>query len=320
MARGHGLVLGKFLPPHAGHHELVDFALGCCSRVTVLVLGSVTEPIPLSLRRDWMRARHPAARVVAGWDEIPVDFDDPLVHDAHIELMERLLNEPIDAVFTGEAYGDLLDSRRGVEHVLHPRDGVISGTVVRADPGPWWSSLEPGVRAWFCRRVVITGAESTGTTTLARGLASQLGTVWVPEVGREVSEARGLPYVWRDVDFEMIARRQQRNEDRAARVSGPVLVCDTDALATCIWQERYTGRSTGAVERIAASRSYALSVLTSDDIPFEQDGWRDGEHLRGAMTQRFRDRLRGPWIEVRGSVDERVDQVLERLARMFSRT
>jgi nicotinamide riboside kinase len=129
-----------------------------------------------------------------------------------------------------------------------------------------------------------------------------------------------MPYVWRDADFEMIARRQQLNEDRAARASGPILVCDTDALATCIWQERYMGRSTGAVERIAASRTYAFSVLTSDDIPFVQDGWRDGEHLRGAMTQRFRERLRGPWIEVRGSVDQRVDQVLERLARMFSRT
>ena len=147
VARGHGLVLGKFLPPHAGHHELVDFALGRCSRVTVLVLGAVTERIPLALRRDWMRARHPAARVVAGWDELPVDFDDPLVHDAHIELMERLLNEPIDAVFTGEAYGDLLAARWGVEHVLHPRDGVISGTAVRADPAAWWSSLTPGVRA-----------------------------------------------------------------------------------------------------------------------------------------------------------------------------
>jgi len=96
-----------------------------------------------------------------------------------------------------------------------------------------------------------------------------------------------------------------------------VLVCDTDALATCLWQERYMGRSTGAVERIAASRTYALSVLTSDDIPFVQDGLRDGEHLRGWMTERFRSRLRPPWIEVRGTVDERVDQVL---ARMFSRT
>ncbi|WP_053227612.1 AAA family ATPase [Solirubrobacter soli] len=314
MAHRHGLVLGKFLPPHAGHHELVEFALSRCSRVTVLVLGASSERIPLALRRDWMRSRHPGARVVAGWDEIPVDFDDPLIHDAHIELMERLLNEPIDAVFTGEAYGDLLASRWGVEHVRLQRGGEISGTAVRADPAAWWSSLDPDVRAYFVRRVVITGAESTGTTTLARALAERLGTLWVREVGREVSEARGLPYRWRHADFEMIARRQQLDEDRAARASGPVLVCDTDALATCIWQERYMGRSTGAVERIAASRSYALSVLTSDDIPWEQDGWRDGEHLRGWMTQRFRERLRGPWIEVRGSVAERVDQVLTALS------
>ena len=141
--RRHGLVLGKFLPPHGGHHELVDYALTQCERVTVLVLGSKTEGIPLPLRREWMRARHPAARVVAGWDEIPVDFDDPHVHDLHIELMERLLNEPIDAVFTGEGYGDLLAERWGVEHVCRPRSGLISGTQVRADPAAFWDQLTP---------------------------------------------------------------------------------------------------------------------------------------------------------------------------------
>jgi len=311
---GHGLVLGKFLPPHAGHHALVDGALERCERVTVLVLGAAHERIPLPLRREWMKARHPRARVVAGWDEVPIDFDDPLVHDAHIEVMERLLDSTPDVVFTGEGYGDLLAERWGIVHEQLPRPGTISGTQVRADPPAFWDRLTPGVRAYYCRRVVITGAESTGTTTLARTLAERLGTLWVPEVGREVSEARGLPYVWTHADFEMIARRQQLNEDRAALRSGPVLVCDTDALATCIWQERYMGRSTGPVEAIAASRSYALSVLTSDDIPFVQDGWRDGEHLRGWMTQRFRERLRGPWIEVRGSVDERVEQVLAALA------
>ena len=92
----------------------------------------------------------------------------------------------------------------------------------------------------------------------------------------------------------MIARRQQPDEDRAARVSGPVLVCDTDALATCVWQERYMGRSTGAVERRRRRGSYALEVLTSDDIPFVQDGLRDGEHVRAWMTQRFRERLQPP--------------------------
>ncbi len=54
-------------------------------------------------------------------------------------------------------------------------------------------------------------------------------------------------------------------------------------------------------------------MLTSDDIPFVQDGLRDGEHLRGWMTQRFRERLRGRWIEVGGSVEERVEAVLSAL-------
>ena len=146
----------------------------------MLVLGSARGGISLALRRDWMRERHPAARVVAGWDELPVDFDDPHVHDLHIALMERLLDARPDVVFTGEAYGDLLAERWGVEHVLHPRGGVIRGTAVRADPARWWPWLTPAVRAHYCRRVVITGAESTGTTTLARALAERLGTVWVP--------------------------------------------------------------------------------------------------------------------------------------------
>jgi nicotinamide riboside kinase len=57
-------------------------------------------------------------------------------------------------------------------------------------------------------------------------------------------------------------------------------------------------------------------VLTRDDIPFVQDGLRDGEHLRAWMTQRFREVLQAqsaPVIEVHGSVDDRVRQVLARL-------
>ena len=80
------------------------------------------------------------------------------------------------------------------------------------------------------------------------------------------------------------------------------------------------GRSTGAVEAIAASRSYALSVLTSDDIPFVQDGLRDGEHLRGVDDAALPRAVARAWIEVRGSVEERVEQVLSACARMFSRT
>jgi len=64
------------------------------------------------------------------------------------------------------------------------------------------------------------------------------------------------------------------------------------------------------VAALAAARSYSLYLLTADDIPFVQDGTRDGEHLRGWMTERFRAALAArpePWFELRGDRASRLD-------------
>lgn len=318
LAYDHGLVVGKFYPPHAGHHYLIDEAQRRARRLTIIVAGSRQETIPLELRVKWLRERHPAARVVAGYDETPVDLDDPAIWDAHIRVFRDLCPEPVDAVFSSEEYGDELARRFDARHVAvdRSRSAVpISGTVIRADPAAHWSSLAPSVRAWLTRRVAIVGAESTGTTTLAREVGAHYLTECVPERGRAVTEslvAGGMPLGeidWSAVDFRAIATAQLADEDARARRSGPVLVCDTEAMATCVWQERYQGRSTADIEDLAANRSYALYILTSDDVPFEQDGLRDGEHLRG-WTQRFRERLAErpePWIEVAGPLATRIE-------------
>jgi HTH-type transcriptional repressor of NAD biosynthesis genes len=314
----HGLVIGKFYPPHTGHHHLVDMALAHVDELTVLVLAASHESIPVDLRAAWMRRRHPAARVLAGIDDHPVDLDDTAIWDAHIAVFRSLCPEPVDVVFSSETYGDELARRMGARH--HPVDPAraihpVSGTSIRADPVAGWRWLEPSVRAHLVRRIAVVGAESTGTTTLARLLAEHYATRWVPEYGRKYTEALVAAgtaideIAWSDADFERIAIAQQAAEDAAAAASNSVLICDTDALATAIWQERYLGRSTPAVERLAASREYALHILTANDIPFVQDGVRDGERVRAWMTERFRRRLAersGPWLEVRGTHAERL--------------
>ena len=71
----------------------------------------------------------------------------------------------------------------------------------------------------------------------------------------------------------------------------------------------------------AAAHSPALYLLTGDEIPFVQDGLRDGEHLRHAMQQRFRDTLAAqpvPWLEVTGSVADRVAQSAAAVDRMLA--
>ena len=324
---GHGMVVGKFYPPHAGHHALVVAAAARCAEVTVVVAPSSRESIPLSLRLDWLREVHadtPWVRFVGRYDDHPVDYADPAAWDAHCAVFRAAVGPgPVDAVFSSEAYGAELARRFDAVPVsVDPdrRTVPVSGTAVRADPAGHWRWLSPPVRAWFVRRVVVVGAESTGTTTMAAALAEHYGTSWVPEYGRELTarklarlrertpEATVFDVTWDSDDFRTVVREQQAAEDAAARTSGPLLICDTDARATAVWEERYLGSASEQVR--AAARRPALYLLTDHrDVPFTDDGLRDGEHLRAWMTERFRGELAGcgvPVVELTGSHTERL--------------
>lgn len=54
----HGLMLGKFYPPHVGHHAGIREGAAQCERFTVLVMTSAVETVPLADRVAWMWAEH----------------------------------------------------------------------------------------------------------------------------------------------------------------------------------------------------------------------------------------------------------------------
>ena len=350
----HGLVIGKFYPPHAGHHYLIRSAAESCDVVTVVVMGADVESIPLAARVEWIRQAHDTrsgVAVVGVRDNLAVDYESEDAWRGHVALMREAIaigphgsaGIAVDAVFTSEGYGAELARRFEAADVRLDAlraTYAVSGTKVRTDPVAAWDALEPPVRAWFAKRVVVVGAESTGTTTLSMDLAQALRarggphalTRWVAEYGRELTihklavakalaGVRGLPEPsvfdldWDDADFERVAARQCADEDAAALAGGPVLVCDTDALATTVWQERYRGRSTEPVRAIArAMPPRALYMLTDHlDVPFDDDGLRDGEQIRPWMTDRFREVLEksgARWIEVRGNRATRLERAM----------
>jgi NadR type nicotinamide-nucleotide adenylyltransferase len=356
----HGLVIGKFYPPHLGHEYLIRTAARHCGAVTVGVLGASVESISMHRRAAWLKesfADFANVRVVAELDDVRIDYESSDVWDEHVAVMRRAIARAdreygavpvVDAVFTSESYGDELARRFSAAHVcldLERQLVPVSGTRVRSDPAALWDAVSPAVRAGLCLRVVVVGAESTGTTTLSHDLAEALRrrggvwerTGWVGEYGREYSanllalkravdrQACAEDIEWRTADFPVIAREQCRLEEAAARIGSPVLVCDTDALATCVWHERYVGRSDVEVERIAAHMPpRALYLLTSHEgVPFEDDGLRDGEHLRSWMTDRFRAVLEHqsiPWLELRGSPAERCDAALRAVDELLKRS
>src|SRR3954465_3531114 len=72
----HGLVCGRFYPPHEGHHRLIETAAARCDRVTVAVLASPEETIPLASALAWMRSAHagqPSVRIVGDRGDRPSD-------------------------------------------------------------------------------------------------------------------------------------------------------------------------------------------------------------------------------------------------------
>jgi HTH-type transcriptional regulator, transcriptional repressor of NAD biosynthesis genes len=351
----HGLVIGKFYPPHLGHHVLIRAAAAASRRVTVLVLAHPAESIPLMDRVHWLREVHSSDRQVTihgAIDPHPIDYEDAAVWNLHEAEFRRALAEvtdaPVSAVFSSEPYGPELARRFGAVSVDVDPDRTllpVSGTSVRADPVARWEEVSEPVRGWLARRVVVIGAESTGTTTVSLALRDALRarggshglTRWVPEYGREytvdklasdraVAIVRGAPVppmealVWRTAEFVSIARRQNELEDLAARMGGPVLVCDTDAFATGIWHERYLGAAARAVDALA--RHHPLYLLTHHEgVPFEQDGIRDGEAIRAWMTGRLEaasaDSGRRT-VVLRGPLEERVADGLAAIDQLLA--
>jgi NadR type nicotinamide-nucleotide adenylyltransferase len=325
----HGLVVGKFYPPHAGHHHLIDTAAAACARLTVVAAGSTAESIPIVLRTAWLRERHPQPHVeiVPVVDDIEIDYGSDEIWEGHVEAFRSglaaasgtgvggLALPAVDAVFSSEDYGAELARRFSAAHVpVDPprRRFPVSGTAVREDPAACWEWLSPAVRAYLARRVVVVGAESSGTTTLTRALAAHYAARggpwaaarWVPEYGRTYCEEKLAvarrrdpakwigDLSWASGEFTLIAERQLALEDAAARSGSPVLFCDTDAFATTLWHERYLGSPAPEVERLHAGSHHDLWILTDPaGVPFEQDGWRDGESIRERMSARFREEL-----------------------------
>ena len=316
-----GFIVGKFYPPHRGHKHLIDSARRQVDRLVVLIAAHPTQTVSGEQRRSWLEEIHPDCEIHLVPDELEDDSQQ------WADFTVRHLGRAPDVVFSSEDYGPIYAALMGSRHVMVDRHRTavpISGSAIRVAPLDHLHMLEPCVRAHFVRRVVLVGAESTGKTTLARRLAECFDTTWVPEYGREHWEGklagRGLndpTPSWSHQEFVDIATEQQARENLAAGYANRVLICDTNAFATGTWHERYHGARNARVDAIGARDRGHLYLLTAPDVPFVQDGFRDGEHIRTWMHERFKAQLEEgtvPFRIIDGPYPRRLETA-ERLVR-----
>ncbi len=240
-----GFVLGTFMPPHAGHVYLCDFARAYVGELTILVCSLPDDPIPGALRFAWMRELFPSARVVHCEEALPqLPEDDPEnFWPIWRDVIRRYHPEPIDVVFAAEAYGKRLAKETDSRFV--PVDEArtafpVSAKQIRKDPYAYWRYLPGPVRPYYLRRVTLFGAESTGKTTLAAQLARHFDTVVAPEYGRFHTEAFGAGATTPE-DMRQIVMGHLAGVAAASLRANRVLIEDTDPVLTAIWSDTLAG-------------------------------------------------------------------------------
>jgi len=306
-----GLVVGKFYPPHKAHEHVIATALAETEHVDVLVCDNPAYTIAAKTRAEWLKKLFPDAHI-----QIIRDIEKDDDSKAWAAYTIKILGYAPDAVYSSEPYGEEYAKRMGSKNRLVDISRThipVSARFIRKDVLSYWNYLDPIVRGNFAKRVCVIGAESTGTTTLTRALAKHYSTIWAPEYGRFYTEGKllnGVSTDWQSDEFTFIAQQQQALEDQLAGQSNGLLFCDTNAYATKVWHQRYLGSTPNSqLDLLAEQAKVDAYIITMPDIPFEQDGMRDGEHIRLDMHAQFvREikRMKIPYMIAKGNLAYRV--------------
>ena len=71
-----GVVIGKFYPPHNGHHFLIETGSSKCKKLFVIICWKQEQTVPVKIRREAIKEMHPEVTIIEVEDKLS-DDDTP---------------------------------------------------------------------------------------------------------------------------------------------------------------------------------------------------------------------------------------------------
>ncbi len=120
-------------------------------------------------------------------------------------------------------------------------------------------------------KIVITGPESTGKTSIVNFLSTELNTIKIDEYARTYLEKTKGKYQYEDL--LIIAKHQIEQEEKCSATKLNIL--DTDLITIKIWSEYKYGKCDPWIITQINERQYDYYLLCYPDINWEYDPLRE---------------------------------------------
>ncbi|GLR19469.1 AAA family ATPase [Portibacter lacus] len=139
------------------------------------------------------------------------------------------------------------------------------------------------------KKIIITGPESSGKTTLASDLASYYNIDFVKEYARAYLKDIEKNYSFEDV--VNIGEGQNQHEKEASQKAEDLLICDTDLLTIKIWLEYKYGRIDEWIESQVNNYRDRIYLLCLPEMEWEADELRENPDDREEIFEIYKENL-----------------------------
>ena len=167
-------------------------------------------------------------------------------------------------------------------------------------------------------KVVITGAESSGKTTLFESLEKCYKTKGAKEYARDfLFKTNGL---YSQTDLVAIANGQISYELAVSKQQSSLVLCDTDLLTIKIWSEYKYGSSDSKILNLLKKYPADLYLLMSPDIPWQEDPLRENPTNRIDLLEIYKkelDFLGIPYFLIAGSIEDRLAKSISLIDKLL---
>ena len=161
--------------------------------------------------------------------------------------------------------------------------------------------------------IVVTGAESTGKSTLTKSLADHFGVPFIPEIAREYVEKLNQKYNYFDV--ENIAKLQIEQFNRIKNYDYPYIFIDTWLIITKIWFDEVFQKEPYWLQKEIQNSKIDLFLICDIDIPWILDPVREnGGENRIKLHRKYIDTISAlnfPYKIVSGKNEQRFQNALQ---------